>query len=370
MANGRGPRGFVRFPSPRSPGRGGPFGGIGRIFGGIFGIGRGRGRFRFPLPGFDFPISIIFRPRRPRRPRPRRPFDEQIPELFQPPQPVPVPTVPPVAGTRVPASPVSVGQLGSLGRVITGGAVAVGVITIEQIVRRALENQAKEEERERRAERQLEERRRGRLEPLPEITFPDPFELPEPQTQPEIVVAPDLPTLPDIRPAVPEPLPDIVELPGISDPLPEILVEPQIEIPTPTIPVPAPARTRVLEVVTPTIFDLPLFGPQIVQPVRRVIESLPSPTEPLTPINTPVPSLPVPGVATGLVPSTVPFPEAEPQPQPEGTTGECVCPPRRCDDEVDEPRVECFKGLYREGPLETDFTQWQEIDCLTGRELN
>jgi hypothetical protein len=45
------------------------------------------------------------------------------------------------------------------------------------------------------------------------------------------------------------------------------------------------------------------------------------------------------------------------------------CPARRCDDDLDEPRTQCFKGLYREGPLETDFTQWVEIDCITGREV-
>lgn len=44
------------------------------------------------------------------------------------------------------------------------------------------------------------------------------------------------------------------------------------------------------------------------------------------------------------------------------------CRPRRCEDDLEEPRNECFKGLYREGLQDTEFNQWVEIDCLTGRE--
>lgn len=42
-----------------------------------------------------------------------------------------------------------------------------------------------------------------------------------------------------------------------------------------------------------------------------------------------------------------------------------------CKEDNPKPRERCFKGLYREGALDTqvDFTKWAEIDCITGVEL-
>jgi hypothetical protein len=44
------------------------------------------------------------------------------------------------------------------------------------------------------------------------------------------------------------------------------------------------------------------------------------------------------------------------------------CKPRKCRDDENDPRLECFKGLYKEGRIDTDFTSWVEIDCETGKE--
>jgi hypothetical protein len=45
------------------------------------------------------------------------------------------------------------------------------------------------------------------------------------------------------------------------------------------------------------------------------------------------------------------------------------CKPRKCRDDENDPRTECFKGLYKEGRIDTDFTQWAEVDCESGKEL-
>jgi hypothetical protein len=78
------------------------------------------------------------------------------------------------------------------------------------------------------------------------------------------------------------------------------------------------------------------------------------------------------GVQSGSVPSPVgsasvtqfPFSQASLQQE----TSQCR--PRRCDDELEEPRNRCFKGLYVEGLTSTEFIQWSPVDCLTGRELS
>lgn len=356
MANG--PRPTVRSLVPVKPGSRRP-GGFGSIFsGGLFG-----GFGRFDLRFIFFP-TIIFRPRRPRTKR-RSPFDEQIPELFQPTQPVPVPTVPPVASppvrlpTRVPF-PVE-----RFGFGIRFGIAGVILVTFAEILRKAQENIAKELERERQADERFERRRAAEGIPLPEILFPS--DLPDPaEPLPEIFVRPDIIEIPVRAPAVPEPLPEFIEIPDVPAPQVEVEVIPDIQIPAPVvrpIAVPAAAPVRPLEIVFPTFFDVPLF--------RTPTVPLPIGTPPdLTPIAPGVPPSLVPGLATTIGTSLAPLadPLAEPQPQPDA---KCVCPPRRCDDEVDQdqPRTQCFKGLYREGPLETDFTKWTEVDCFTGREL-
>lgn len=87
-------------------------------------------------------------------------------------------------------------------------------------------------------------------------------------------------------------------------------------------------------------------------------------------VGDPVPGSSLTQLQEGSVPSEIgavqefPVPSLAANPQPE------TCRPRRCDDELDEQRRECFKGLYREGLFDTDFTQWVEIDCLTGAEVS
>jgi len=61
-------------------------------------------------------------------------------------------------------------------------------------------------------------------------------------------------------------------------------------------------------------------------------------------------------------------PQTETRTRQDTKTKRCK-PCKKCREEEDTPRDECFKGLYRENALETEFTQWVEIDCLTGREL-
>lgn len=72
------------------------------------------------------------------------------------------------------------------------------------------------------------------------------------------------------------------------------------------------------------------------------------------------------GPLTRLEGSVLQFPVPQPVPQ---TDPARRCKP--CKEDNPKPRRQCFKGLYREGPLDTevDFTEWAEIDCLTGVEI-
>ena len=67
-----------------------------------------------------------------------------------------------------------------------------------------------------------------------------------------------------------------------------------------------------------------------------------------------------------FAPGEVIFPNPQPNPQP--AQRRCRPCPR---EEEPKPRDKCMKGLYREGFLDNDvdFTEWVEIDCITGREL-
>ncbi len=59
----------------------------------------------------------------------------------------------------------------------------------------------------------------------------------------------------------------------------------------------------------------------------------------------------------------------QPTPQPNADLNPRRCPRKKCDDDLDDPRLDCFKGLYKEGRTDTEFTSWIQIDCETGREL-
>lgn len=193
---------------------------------------------------------------------------------------------------------------------------------------------------------------------FPRIPLPEPV-TPTPQTQP-----------------LPEPLPEIqfpeVEF-GIGT-TPAVQPAPLV-IPNPT-PVPAPVSQPFPgQFESPSPFGEPSPEP-LISPIDTSIligDLLPDvSTAPLTGVGPGV----LPSAGTGVLPvgqiqplnqssfAAQPFPT----PSPTGTPVD-RCPPRTCEDDLDEPRLECFKGLYRENLLDTDFTAWTEIDCITGKEL-
>lgn len=83
----------------------------------------------------------------------------------------------------------------------------------------------------------------------------------------------------------------------------------------------------------------------------------------------PAPSpAPAPGGLTSFAPGVLQLPQPQPVPQTDPAQRRC----KPCKEDNPKPRDACFKGLYKEGPLDTEveFTQWVEIDCTTGRELS
>jgi len=253
------------------------------------------------------------------------------------------------AGTRF-------GLFGLAGAILIAGEVAL----INEILRRQqerIDRELEEQEREieeinRRAQRQreLEAIRRASADPLPDI--PDFPRVPRPDAPPSI-------------PRQPVFLPDIVPVPSLpgGTPAPSAPGEPA----APSIPAPGP-----LPAPSAPPAGLPLPTPA---PLPSVVPSLfPSVIpffEPFSPLNPLPDQLPVSSPLTGVRPSSVPSLGASFAPNPAALGQQAQtdkCPARRCDDDLEEPRDRCFKGLYREGPLETDFTSWVEIDCLTGKE--
>lgn len=171
--------------------------------------------------------------------------------------------------------------------------------------------------------------------------------------------------IPPSRAPLPEPMPEAepVILPvGPPDRPIGVPAEPR-RLPVPTVPplapapVPSPVDIPISPFfITPLPFSAP--GPAPFSPGDPILSPIGDP-DLLTPFETPsVPSGPEIGFVD--LPIESPLPQAD--------TAE-RCKPQKCDDDLDEPRTECFKGLYREGFRDTDFTQWVEIDCATGREL-
>ena len=205
--------------------------------------------------------------------------------------------------------------------------------------------------------------------PLPDVISP--VRIPRPEAQPTQPI--DAPPQPAFPLEIEFPQPDF----GTSQP--PSPVRAPVEIPNPTIAQPAvvpefpnPGQFELEQPVR--LPDLRLFEFPFDNPFS-VGEPQASPTDLTGPEPTSVPSgdaQPVsdfqpfadPGVSAQPRPAAFASPQADPT---DATVDRCK--PRKCDDELDEPRTECFKGLYREGVLDTDFTQWSEIDCLTGREL-
>lgn len=174
-----------------------------------------------------------------------------------------------------------------------------------------------------------------------------------------------VPGKPDTRAPVPGRVPDS-PIPELPEPRPATR-----SIGTTTVPTGRPVVRQgfppIPPVAIPPGFGQPQVGAQAVPFLRKRI-----PFQPATPRvdirRRPLTRIQEAGV--GLLPTGVGkvVELVQPQPQPR------LDPARRCKpckEDNPKPREQCFKGLYREGPLDTevDFTEWAEIDCFTGVEI-
>lgn len=329
-----------------------------------FFFGRGRRPEREPERGQDVGVRTGQVRGLPAFPAPVPTFPTSIPA--PPPQPFPSgpaandPIFRRTLGSRIPTA--GLGRLLGLGGlVITAAEVLVKVleglqadriadilreqdattarINIDAILRRLALEKALEIEKKVRA-----------LEQAPE-TFEqpigDPLPAPAPRTAPVAIPGRISPT------TVPFPvvLPSPISVPGP--------IAPTLPAPAPT-PVPAPVGVptpRTLPVGLP--FELPVFFPRFTPVADPITTPIGDPL--LTPFEgTPVPS-PAPGPTSQF--AFAPDPRLAPQAQ-QDPDERCR---RKCRD--DEIRTQCFKGLYRETTRSTEFTEWTEIDCITGQEI-
>lgn len=303
----------------------------------------------------------------------RRNQTELPPGALSQAQPLPIPTPPPPPGGlervfgelgRAANDPVfrrtagtRFGLFGLAGAILIAGEVAL----INEILRRQqerIDRELEEQEREieeinRRAQRQreLEAIRRASADPLPDI--PDPVRVPRPEL------------FPDVLP-LPIPLPETAPVPSLPGETrdPVTPAEPSV----PSIPAPGPLPVP----SAPPVTLPPPIGAPLPSPVPSALPFVIPFFEPFSPLN-PSPSQvpassPLTSVQTGSVQSLGQSFALNPTSLAQQAQTD-KCPARRCDDDLDEPRDRCFKGLYREGPLETDFTSWVEIDCITGKEV-
>ena len=174
--------------------------------------------------------------------------------------------------------------------------------------------------------------------PRPDIEFPEPAR-PVPERPSPSIPTPTPPQVPGpvVAPS-PAPAPRPAAIPGIGS-------QTGVFIGTAGAPLPA-----TLPGAFPFFTGLPAQNPaNLPQFVGRPA----TPIETLTPFETGVLDLPVP------------------QPVPQAQTQRRCRPCKKCKEDDPKPREECFKGLYIEGPLDTevDFIQWQQVDCFTGREI-
>lgn len=358
--------------------------------GGIFGIGglSGRGIFVGVLEGrFGFEWQFGGGSRRRTPPLGSEFVLDAEPPVFRR---VPITTgnpfgIPGFGGplSRIPQAPDVVFRPGIAGKAFNIGGLLVFGLDI--FVRAALKKQQKDIDEQFESLEELE-RRRQRVSARDRAI----------RTIGEIVGTADLPTINPDRPDLP--FPDVIA--PVRIPLPQSLPE--------SVPLP---REVPLEITFPTISPAPLPFPlstpgplAIPSPVPAPVNfpnpgqfetpnpfGQPSPTPFEFPTQFPFPfAEPFPSPLTTPEPLSVPSPGAQPDFQAIPDTGASTrptaftsprtapaptantvdrCPPRTCEDELDEPRAECFKGLYREGVLDTDFTAWQQIDCLTGKEI-
>ena len=107
-------------------------------------------------------------------------------------------------------------------------------------------------------------------------------------------------------------------------------------------------------------------GPQgLPQPVTF---GVPQPLVWGTPGLTPPKAAPVQSLFQDPFGQVLDFPEPIPNPATDPAR-QRRCKP--CKEDNPKPREQCYKGLYREGPMDTqvDYVEWAEIDCVTGVEL-
>ena len=248
------------------------------------------------------------------------------------------------------------------------GALVIGAaILIERLVRRRQE-QAIEDILEGQANvLKIKLQRRARERELRTITLP-PLPQFDPQPDEPLIVSPQLlpqPTTPRVDVDVDVQTP--IEIPT-SVPVPVVQPAP-VEIPAPVaLPLPAPVPSPVgVPLPTPSPIGIPAPVP-FPRPFPRIF---PLPLVFPIPLVSPRPlTTPVPRVIAPPVPVPIPIPVPVPQPQPfplPNVAGPQRCPP--CKKKKPKRRKKCFKGLFTERHLSMKKTRWDQIDCVTGREI-
>lgn len=329
----------------------------------------------------------------PTGPPPAQAPDAGLPALPVPttplpvPQPLPPPSIPPFGGGGGVGVTVRIGGSAAndaifrrvgvsiFGRILGPGAI---LITAAEILAEKIRRQQQKDQQDildSQAEDQANrDRRQAKDSPVRAIP---PLEIPGRSPLPEIgrPIPPKLP--PSDLPGMPRTPEFPIDFP-IPLPTPGAPIAPPV-IPTPEVPLPqappiAPPDAPVFgqpAPIFPTTVPLFPFGDLLPFPGPGVLPGIPNvPIGDIIgdPIGDPVPLTPLTPVGPGSVPfpggniETLPTPQPVPQPDP------ARCRPRKCQDDPDDPRERCFKGLYKEARTSTDFTQWVQIDCETGRE--
>lgn len=263
-----------------------------------------------------------------------------------------------------------------------------GVFIFGKIIERIFEMQDEEIDAQLEAQNaQIEEklRRRAKEKVLRTTSMSDPAGATVPT-----VPAPDSAAGPEVLP-VPT---SRIELPA-DDPIEIEFPQPGPIIPTPgpvtpTVPTPtpgqAPATTPGISptpwpIEIPSTVTTPVFNPSAQPKPKPLTSPYGNPWgQPGTwPFQTPRPGWvgdpqPLsfsqrpsdPRSLTEIDPRVIEFPQPAAQPQPDQARR---CKP--CKEDNPQPREACYKGLYREGRMDTDvdFVEWAEINCETGVEI-
>jgi len=191
---------------------------------------------------------------------------------------------------------------------------------------------------------------------------------------PQAVPVPgEAPSVPSVPGSVPIPEPDIEPI-AIPEPVavPDIFPDVGPVIAPGTAPQTAPAPAPVL-LPAPAV-GLPTGGFGVPQTAQQAFPSFftATPSAPATPginfrriVRKRLTRLQEQVVDFEVGKIELPSPQAVPQTDP----AKRRCKP--CKEDNPKPREKCMKGIYYEGPLDTDvdFREWAEVDCQTGREL-